>query len=313
MAPKDLNDEWTSIREEGISPRPTGATELQLHPAADDGGPVEECDLDNDEDEDDEKELSLSVPTSPTLAHRPHPQLHGHGRIQRLRSQSFDDILSGMNNEQDHPLSPSATGRTPAIAVSGQNALFEVPHLLESGSESDSETVPKLQGLGVAYDHSLLVSSQPELTESSVRHKGVGKLNQLKGKLFQKMRQVQGPKVQSLQLPLETHYHSDLATSGSGSDTGGQLDTGQPDTAAAETNSHRQLSHVTHRLMAVGQRFRNSPSLLLKMGVAGRGQNRTATPHAPPSSDSELAGGMDGNGESKTEERNKSQTNFITL
>ena len=83
MAPKDLNDEWTSIREEGISPRPTGATELQLHPAADDGAPVEECDLDNDEDEDVEKELSLSVPTSPTLTHRPHPQLHRHGRIQR--------------------------------------------------------------------------------------------------------------------------------------------------------------------------------------------------------------------------------------
>ena len=276
VAPKDLNDEWTSIREEGISPRPTGATELQLHPAADDGGPVEECDLDNDEDEDDEKELSLSVPTSPTLTHRPPPQLHGHGRVQRLRSQSFDDILSSINNEQDLSLSPSATSRTPAIAVSGQNALFEVPHLLESGSESDTETVPKLQGLGVAYDHSLLVSSQPELTESSVRHKRVGKLNQLKGKLFQKMRQVQGPKVQSLQLPLETHYHSDLATSGSGSDTGGQLDTGQPDT---ETNSHRQLSHVTHRLMAVGQRFRNSPGLLLKMGVAGRGQNRNG--HSP--------------------------------
>ena len=312
MAPKDLNDEWTSIREEGISPRPTHTTELQLHPAADDGAPVEECDLDNDEDEDDEKELSLSVPTSPTLAHRPPPQLHRHGRVQRLRSQSFDDILSSMNNEQDLPLSPSATGRTPAIAVSGQNTLFEVPHLLESGSESDTETVPKLQGLGVAYDHSLLVSSQPELTESSVRHKGVGKLHQLKGKLFQKMRQVQGPKVQSLQLPLETHYHSDLATSGSGSDTGGQLDTGQPDTAA-ETNSHHQLSHVTHRLMAVGQRFRNSPGLLLKMGVAGRGQNRTAIHHAPPSSDSELAGGMDGNGESKTEERHKSQTNFIRL
>ena len=214
-----------------------------------------------------------------------------------------------MNNEQDLPLSPSATSRTPAIAVSGQNTLFEVPHLLESGSESDSETVPKQQGLGVAYDHSLLVSSQPELTESSVRHKGVGKLNQLKGKLFQKMRQVQGPKVQSLQLP---NYHSDLATSGSGSDTGGQPDTGQPD-AAAETNSHRQLSHVTHRLMAVGQRFKNSPGLLLKMGVARRSQNRTATPHAPPSSDSELAGGMDGNGDSKTEERHKSQTNFITL
>ena len=54
--------------------------------------------------------------------------------------------------------------------------------------------------------------------------------------------------------------------SGSGSDVAPQ------DTAPEEANSH-QLSLMTHRLLAVRQRFRNSPALLRRIGVGGHGHS----------------------------------------
>ena len=49
-------------------------------------------------------------------------------------------------------------------------------------------------------------------------------------------------------------------------------------TAPEEANSH-QLSHMTHRLLAVRQRFKNSPALLHRIGVGRRGTLQHTQPH----------------------------------
>ena len=286
LMPKEMvnDDEWGTTRGESISPRPHDPPELlHLAEGGDDG-----CGLDDD----DMKEHSLSMPASPTLHHRP---LHSHGRVQRQHSQSFDDILSSVNNEEDLLPSPSpiTVGKSSSWNRSRGRNVEIPPPLLSSGSDSDEEPHPQPQcGLGVAYNHTLLVSSQPEITpSSSLPLKGTGKFNQLRGKLFQKVR-----REKNLQVPQQS-THSDRATSGSGSDTGGQPDN-------TETSSLNQLSHMTNRLLAVGQRFRNSPpSLLRRMGVGGRGQT---TIQAPPEVGNKLQ-------ETRSEARNKSQTTFITL
>ena len=93
-------------------------------------------------DEEDEKEQSFSVPASPTLSRRPPPLVHTHGRVQRLRSQSFDDLLSSVNNEEDLPPSPSAASKSPVSHRTGRSIItFKLPPQLDSGSDSDTETV----------------------------------------------------------------------------------------------------------------------------------------------------------------------------
>ena len=79
-----------------------------------------------EDDEEDERELSLSVPTSPTLTRRSPPLpssssslVHTSHRVHRLHSQSFDDIISGINNEQGLP--PSTSINTHNHAPSGRN------------------------------------------------------------------------------------------------------------------------------------------------------------------------------------------------
>ena len=74
-------------------------------------------------------------------------------------------------------------------------------------------------------------------------------------------------------------------------------------TAPEEANSH-QLSLMTHRLLAVRQRFRNSPALLRRMGVGGHGHSV-----APPSSGS---GVVDDGGKCKRAAR-KSQSMYYNL
>ena len=293
VMPKDIvNDEWEDAREDGLSPQPHNTTQPP-EPAASGGGgndSNEECAL----DEEDEKEQSLSVPASPRPTRRPPPLIHVHGRVQRLHSQSFDNILSNINNEEDLPPSPSNISKI-------QRNISVIVSPLDPDSNSDTETVSiSKHGLGVAYSQSLLVSSQPELAGSSVAPQGLGRLNRLKGKFFQKVRRGHSQKVESLQVPRQTQRHSDRPTSGSGSDAAQDV--------AEETNSH-QLSHMTHRLLAVGQRFRNSPSLLRRMGVGGHSHSAH---QAPPISSSETGNGVDG-GESRREAKAKSQSTFITL
>ena len=91
------------------------------------------CEEEEDDDEEDERELSLSVPTSPTLTRRSPPLpssssslVHTSHRVHRLHSQSFDDIISGINNEQGLPPSSSInTHNTTSRNVSTRNFAFE--------------------------------------------------------------------------------------------------------------------------------------------------------------------------------------------
>ena len=97
-----MPNEWEGIREDSLSPQPHGSTQPP-QPFAGDSN--EDWGL----DEEDEKEQSFSVPASPTLTRRPPPlQAHAHRRTRRLCSQSFDDIVCSVNNEQGLPLLPSS-------------------------------------------------------------------------------------------------------------------------------------------------------------------------------------------------------------
>ena len=282
--PKDVaSDKWKDIQEDSLSP--PRDTIQSLHVPVNDSS---DSNMEGALDEDDEREQSLSVPASPTLVHR--SLVHVHGRLQRLRSQSFDDIASSVNNEEDLPPSPS---KSPMSYITGSSIPFQIPPRVNSASESDTEgriSIP-WQGLGVIYNNSL-TGSQPELTESSTAPWGAGKFNQFKGRFLQKFKRgYNSQKVVGLQVPQAA---SDRPTSGSGSDI--------PQDAAEETSS------LSHRLLAVGQRFRNSPpSLLRRIGMGGRG---SPTHHlVPPISGSETGNG----GESRREAREKSKSNFITL
>ena len=131
----------------------------------DGGDSVEEGEMwEEEEEEEDEKEQSLSMPASPTLPKRPVPT----HRIQRLRSQSFDDIISSVNNEDSLSPPPSITTADhdhPGGHVSARNFAFETTPPLNFGSDSGIEPLPR-HGLGTVYDHAHLVSSQPEMASS---------------------------------------------------------------------------------------------------------------------------------------------------
>ena len=195
--------------------------------------------------------------------------------------------------------------------ISGHNAAFK---LQSSGSDSDTESIPQ-HGLGVAYNHTILVRSQPEIAsvDVSVSHTARGRLNLLRGKLLQKVRRGQSLKMQSLQVPLQPLPHSEHATSGSGSDTTDQ---------AVKVNTSQQQQQLGHRLLAVGQRFKNSPpSLLRRMGMGSGGRGQTIHQAPPTITGSEQTGNdgvlQDDDGghidQNITESREKSNSHFITL
>ena len=316
--PKDIvNHEWMDVRDDDkISTQLESNTNTD--PVVGDSDQLNNDEVyDNEIDEDgEEKEESLSMPTSPTLTHRQQPPLllHGRHRIQRLCSQSFDDIYSNVNNEQDLPLSPPTArdkDSTLHVMISGHNAAFK---LQSSGSDSDTESIPQ-HGLGVAYNHTILVRSQPEIAsvDVSVAHTARGRLNLLRGKLLQKVRRGQSLKMQSLQVPLQPLPHSEHATSGSGSDTTDQ---------AVKVNTSQQQQQLGHRLLAVGQRFKNSPpSLLRRMGMGSGGRGQTIHQAPPTITGSEQTGNDgvldDDDGghidQNITESREKCNSHFITL
>ena len=249
------------------SPHPQGSPQPERA-----NGRSDEASLEHALDED-EKEQSFSAPSSPKLSCQPPPIVHGRPRV---RSQSFDDILSSVNNEEDAPPSPSALqspSRTLRLPFPQSNP--------DSGSESDTET--SQHGIGVAYNHPLVVSSQPELAElAELAPQGAGKFDRLKGKVLQGVKLVQ--KLQPAQL-------SDRQA-GSGS------------TAAQDTEDSdpQQRSQVTQKLLAVRQRFRNSPNLFRRMGVGGRSKT---SPQPPPTPVDEGGG--------RREAREKCQSKFISL
>ena len=328
--PKDLA--W----EETLSSRTNKTTDERGGDSVEEG--EEMCEM--DEEEEDEREQSLSVPASPTLTRRALPS----GRVQRLHSQSFDDIISSVNNEDTLSPPPSITPGDRDRChcegqVSAQNFVFEPtpPPMLDSGSDSGTEPLPQRYGLGTVYDHTHLVSSQPEIASSEPSSSSAhgtgggrgGRLNQLRGKLLGRVRRGQGKTHQSaMEVPLQPtrprshHITSDCRPEDTGEgtdDTGGGTEAtggGREDTGTVETNGAsppsssfsssqpEQGSLVTNRLLAVGQRFRNAPpSLLRRMGVVGGSQHHMtqALPPVVQHSDDVI------------NEKRKSNSNFISL
>ena len=301
------------------------------------------CELGEEEEEEEEREQSLSVPASPTLTRRAVPP-----RRIRLRSQSFDDIISGVNNDDSlsppsfttgdlsttttddlsttttGDLSTTTTGDLPAVHVSARNFVFETTPPLDSGSDSGTEPLPR-HGLGVAYDHAQLVSSQPEMTSaepsSSSSWRGGGRLNQLRGKFLGRVRRGQSQqKTLSQEVPLQPmRPRSHHVTSDCGPDTGGREDTPAaventittaPIPSSSQQQPQQQGSLVANRLLAVGQRFRNAPpTLLRRMGVVGGGNGQHHMIQAPPP-DSQLSNIISNSGE---DIQRKSKSNFISL
>ena len=285
----------------------------------DGGDSVEEGEMcEEEEEEEDEREQSLSMPASPTLPKRPVPTR----RIQRLRSQSFDDIISSVNNEDSLLPPPSITTADhdhPGGHVRARNFAFETTPPLDSGSDSGTEPLPR-RGLGTAYDHTQLVSSQPEMVSSEPSSSsarggggGGGRLNQLRGKLLGRVRQGQGQQKthQSLEVPLQQirpHLHD--IPSDAGPDIGGTGDSATVEetiTTAPPSSQPQQGSQVTNRLLAVGQRFRNAPpSLLRRMGVVSGGSGQHHVTQAPPPI-------LQHNDVANESARRKSNSNFISL
>ena len=321
MMPKDLA--W----EETLSSSTNKTTDERGGDWVEEG---EMCEM--DEEEEDEREQSLSVPASPTLTRRALPS----GRVQRLHSQSFDDIISSVNNEDTLSPPPSITPGDRDRChreeqVSAQNFVFEPtpPPMLDSGSDSGTEPLPQRYGLGTVYDHTHLVRSQPEIASSEPSSSSAhgtggrgGRLNQLRGKLLGRVRRGQGKTRQSvMEVPLQLtrprshHITSDCRPEDTGEGTeatgGGREDTGTVETNGASPPSFsssqpQQGSLVTNRLLAVGQRFRNAPpSLLRRIGVVGGGQYHMT--QAPPPV---LQLSDDSVNESA---RRKSNSNFISL
>jgi hypothetical protein len=243
-------------------------------------------------------------------------------RIQRLRSQSFDDIISSVNNEDSLLPPPSITTADhdhPGGHVRARNFAFETTPPLDSGSDSGTEPLPQ-RGLGTAYDHAQLVSSQPEMVSSEPSSSsarggggGGGRLNQLRGKLLGRVRrgQEQQKTHQSLEVPLQqTRPHLHHIPSDGGPDIGGTGDSATVEetiTTAPPSSQPQQGSLVTNRLLAVGQRFRNAPpSLLRRMGVVSGGSGQHHVTQAPPPI-------LQHNHVANESERRKSNSNFISL
>ena len=331
VMPKDLAGEgW----EESLSSR-TNKTRSERGG----GDSIEEgeemCELGEEEEE--EREQSLSVPASPTLTRRAVPP-----RRIRLRSQSFDDIISGVNNDDSlsppsfttGDLSTTTTGDLPAVHVSARNFVFETTPPLDSGSDSGTEPLPR-HGLGVAYDHTHLISSQPEMTSaepSSSSWRGGGRLNQLRGKFLGRVRRGQSQqKTLPQEVPLQPmRPRSHHVTSDCGPDTGGREEdtptavedtittasipsSSSPSTTSSSSQQQpqQQGSLVANRLLAVGQRFRNAPpTLLRRMGVVGGGSGQHHMIQAPPP-DSQLNSDIVSN--SGEDIQRKSNSNFISL
>ena len=116
--------------------------------------------LDELEEEEEEEERLPSCPKlSPPLSLN---VVHG---CPRLRSQSFDDILSNVNSKEGILLSPF---RVQSPSRSAMLSFLHSTHGLGSDSEADVEAVVgSQQGLGVVYNHPLVTSSQPNVVELS--------------------------------------------------------------------------------------------------------------------------------------------------
>ena len=220
--------------------------------------------------EDNEYEESFSVPSSPKLG-RHRELLMMDERTHRLRSQSFDDIISSINNE---PVSPTLHSMQTLPSPARKTSVLNYHPLATIGSSSESDLEEEL------YDMSNLprgsqedgLEKQPP-SEASDLQQSIGvAFTRLKGRLFQKVKRGSS----------KTSYASFVA---------------QETEDSSETQSKSQ---VTQKLFSMGQKLRNSPSLLRKMGV----NLRSKSPQPPPLSDEDVK---------RREAKEKSQSKFVHI
>ena len=220
--------------------------------------------------EDNEYEESFSVPSSPKLG-RCRELLMMDERTHRLRSQSFDDIISSINNE---PVSPTLHSTQTLPSPARKTSVLNYHPLATIGSSSESDLEEEL------YDMSNLprgsqedgLEKQPP-SEASDLQQSIGvAFTRLKGRFFQKVKRGSS----------KTSYASFVA---------------QETEDSSETQSKSQ---VTQKLFSMGQKLRNSPSLLRKMGV----NLRSKSPQPPPLSDEDVK---------RREAKEKSQSKFVHI
>ena len=193
-----------------------------------------------DELGEDEVEQSFSAPSSPKLP-RKHPLDLQKKSHRRLRSQSFDDILSSINNEKVPPMSSVTMPRSP---TKKSTVILHFPLESDSGSESDVES----------YEIDTMTSRSAEdirkdLEDStdSTQPQGGSAFTRLKGRFLRKVKRG------------ASKFQSQMYASSS---------TGALSTQETEDSDVQQTKpQVSQMLWAMGQKFRNSPSLLRKVGV----------------------------------------------
>ena len=200
-----------------------------------------------EQDLEDEQEISFSAPSSPKLIRRHPLQLH-----KRTRSQSFDDILSCVNNEVIPPASINSQiiPRSPAKKSSVLQPLYDS----DSGSESDVETY-KVSTTGRTASESDLRGSQKELEDSeSGQRSQTSAFTRFKGRFLQKMK--------------------------FGAQKQQYLSSGSVTSQEAEDSDAQTIPQVTQTM---AQKFRNSPGLLRKVGVNRK--NKLPQPPQPSEED----------------------------
>ena len=206
-----------------------------------------------------EHEQSFSAPSSPKLSQLRKPVMTN-ARPHRLRSQSFDDLLS--SSVTSEPLHQSSQTMPPPAR---KTSVLKYHPLANADSSSESDTELEMSN-NIGSREDLDKEPLSEVTDSQQSLPG-GTFTRLKGRFFQKMKQSASKLSQS-----ETEDSSEA----------------------------QSKSQVAQKLWAVGQKFRNSPSLLRKMGV-----NFISKSPQPPSISDEDA--------KRREAREKSQSKFVYI
>lgn len=275
MLPDDWVKDWSEVdsdEDSGAASKPTPATQLEENAVSQScTTPLLEAEehLTNSHEAvisaavpdllEKEHEQSFSAPSSPKLSQHRKP-LMTNARPHRLRSQSFDDLLSTVTCEPIHQ--SSQTMPPPARKTS----VLKYHPLANADSSSESDTELELSNNIGSREEGLNKEPLSEVTDSQQSLPG-GTFTRLKGRFLQKMKQ-------------------------------GASKTSQSETE--DSSEAQSKSQVAQKLWAVGQKFRNSPSLLRKMGV----NFRSKSPQPPPISDEDAK---------RREAREKSQSKFVYI
>ena len=230
--------------------------------------------------DEDEREMSFSAPSSPKIPRKDTFDLLR--KYHRLRSHSFDDIQSSVNNEEVY----SATSGSPH-SPARKMPMLQVT-LSDSGSESDEETY-RLSTLTATEGKVEEDESKRDLEGSTEFSQGEevsqgGRFTRFKGRLLRTV------KLGTSKLQSQTHP-------GSGSTTSALSE------QETEDSDVQAKPQKTQKFLIMSQKFKNSPSLLRRVGV---NKSRGTKSPQPQTSEND----MSSKGQNA---RNKSQSKFVDI